>query len=113
MIKRNILVATCLSLSGFPLVANCAEMSAEFTVSEVGASLVSNSVFVNTVENATSNNGCDLKTFKMSNDNAFSDKFYSTMLAAQVSGRKIKVRWDPDAACFSSAIAPKAYWLLD
>lgn len=83
----------------FALTVSGANIDAKFTVNQVGASLDSGSVFVNVIENGSSTQGCSTNVFKMSIDNPFADKFYSTILVAQTSGRKIKVRWDPDAAC--------------
>ncbi len=112
MNRYSKLIVALFSMS-FSIVASSETIDAEFTVSQIGASLDSQTVFVNVNESASSTQGCNTKVFKMSIDNPFADKFYSTILVAHTSGKKLKFRWDPDAACYSLAIAPKVFWLLD
>ncbi len=82
-----------------------------FTVKNVGASNNTNTVFIDTVEQATASSCANTVHFKLPLNDKLADKFYSAALMAKASGQKIAISYEPDA-CISGGILPAVFKIV-
>ncbi|WP_054113241.1 hypothetical protein [Marinagarivorans algicola] len=82
-----------------------------FTIKNVGASNNTNTVFIDTVEQATGSSCTNTVHFKLPLDDKLAGKFYSAALMAKASGQKIALTYEPNA-CISGGILPTVFKIV-
>jgi hypothetical protein len=83
-----------------------------FTVTRVGASNNTNTVFIDAKEDAD-NTSCDRKNhFKLPLTDQLADKFFSAALAAQAQGRQLVIGYEADE-CIHGGILPRVFKVAD
>lgn len=91
--------------------ANAAETE-EFTVSEVGISRISQSMFIVTQEPASHSICRDKTYFRMATPTADAYAVYEQAIAAMKEGRKIRIQYRSDR-CLSSGQHIDVFWALN
>ena len=84
----------------------------EFSISAVGGSSNTNSVFIDVTETAQHTNCANKKHFKLAFDSPHADRFYSTALAAQAQGKKMRLGYEPDD-CLSNGVKPRVFKIIN
>ncbi|WP_019606637.1 hypothetical protein [Teredinibacter turnerae] len=84
----------------------------EFSIGAVGGSSNTNSVFIDVVETAQNTNCSNKNHFKLAYDSPHADRFYSTALAAQAQGKKMRLGYEPDD-CLSNGVKPRVFKIIN
>ena len=93
------------------LSANAFAYEQNFTISAVGGSNNTNTVFIDVLETAKNTECINKKHFKLPLTDQHADRFFSMALAAQAQNKKMSLHYEP-TDCINGAIKPRVFKII-
>lgn len=102
-------VISKISILGLFVCFNSFAVQGDFTVASIGVSNNTNTIFMETLESASTATECsNKKLFRLPDTDKSADKFFSAALAAQAQGKKITIDYF-ESECYQDAILIKVF----